>query len=241
MRLTLACLAMASIWMAAAPAHAAFVTQWQLGSPGRGWPAAGVNQAVDGGVFFAQEAGTNLPPGDPHSPAANQQADDDYYVAGSYPAPIGTVGDELVMERAFAGTDNTLRIHFNGSGIAATDTLRFSFEAINLHDQGGTERYGVEVRVNGELVMGELLITPALLNTVQTTPEFLAGDVGLAPGADNILELTGINHNADGGGNWMGMDFHQLEVEPIPEPSSFLLALTGGVLLLPCARRPRKK
>ena len=241
MRLTLACLALASVWMCAAPAQATFTPVWTLGAPGRGWPGDGVGGGPD--VDFIQENGASNPlPGSANSPLGAQQNDDDYYFAGTYPGPIGAVAnDELGMERAFAGTDNTLRIHFNGSGIAASDNLRFNFEANNLDGNGNPPRYGIEVRVNGSLVMPELVVGNSELNIVHTTPVFAAGDVGLVAGGDNILELTGINYNASGGGNWMGMDFHQLEAEPIPEPSSFLLALTGGVLLLPCARRARKK
>ncbi|MDX1523764.1 MAG: DUF5693 family protein, partial [Anaerolineae bacterium] len=42
------------------------------------------------------------------------------------------------------------------------------------------------------------------------------GDVGavFGPGGDNVIELTGINYNADGGGNWMGVDHVSLSALP---------------------------
>jgi hypothetical protein len=30
------------------------------------------------------------------------------------------------------------------------------------------------------------------------------------PGFDNIISLKGVNYNAEGGGNWMGIDYVQL-------------------------------
>ena len=65
---------------------------------------------------------------------------------------------------------------------------------------------------NGVLVQEEILIRPAELNTVYTTPEFSLAKVGAEVGAgpDNIVSLRGISYNADGGGNWMGIDSVQL-------------------------------
>ena len=51
-----------------------------------------------------------------------------------------------------------------------------------------------------------------------TTPEFsLASvDAQVGPGFDNIVSLRGINYNGDGGGNWMGIDYVQLNpVTPV--------------------------
>ncbi len=128
-RLFAVLLGAAIVCMFAGDVVAQWETVWQLGAPGRGWPQD------QGGVIYVQEAAQNPPPGDPMSPAVNQQADDDYYVAGTYPAPIGTVPDELVAERAFAGIDNDLRFHFNlPSNLNPDDKFRFSFEANNLHE-----------------------------------------------------------------------------------------------------------
>jgi hypothetical protein len=177
----------------------------------------------------------------------NQQADDDYYFAGVYPDPPTGVGivatDEIAMERAFAGTDNDLRIHFNlPTNINPNDKFRFSFEANNLHEDAAFSdpRYGVEVYVNGTLVHPEQVIRPADLNTVFTTGEFTAAEVGLVggPGADNVVWLNGAtnngaNYNAEGGGNWMGMDYHHLEIMPVPEPGTLSMLLCGLFWTIP--------
>ncbi|MCZ6795570.1 MAG: IPTL-CTERM sorting domain-containing protein [Planctomycetota bacterium] len=190
---------------------AQFETLWELGAPGRGWPQD------QGGVLFIQETGTNDPPGNPMSPAVAQQADDDYYVGGEYPAPIGVVPDENVMERAFAGTDNDLRIHFNiPADVSPEAFFRFSFEANNLDDRGknADPRYGVEVSFNGNVILSGLTIRADGLNNVNTTFPRRLEDVGalFGPGGDNVLALRGVNMNNDGGGAWMGMDYHHLEI-----------------------------
>ena len=240
-RLFAVLLGAAVVCMFAGDVVAQWETVWELGAPGRGWPQD------QGGVIYVQEAGVNDPPGDPMSPAVNQQADDDYYVAGTYPDPIGTVPDELVSERAFAGIDNNLRFHFNldtlDPPLHPDDMFRVSFEANNLHEDpelNSDPRYGIEVYVNGTLVHPEQIIRPAELNTVFTTAEFTAGDVGLsgAAGADNIVLLTGntnngANYNAEGGGNWMGLDYQHLERMPVPEPGSLSMLLCGIFWMIP--------
>ena len=94
---------------------------WTVGLPGDGWPQ---DLGTGGGeeTAFVQESGVNDLPGDPASPVVNQQSDDDYYFAGVYTTvvdggnydPVGPVAEnEAGAERAFAGSDNTLRYHFN--------------------------------------------------------------------------------------------------------------------------------
>lgn len=204
-------------------------TVWQLGAPGRAWPNDGVGGGPD--VDYIQEAPTtNAAPGSATSPLIAQQNDSDYYFAGVYPGSIGVVAsDELGFERAFAGANNTLRIHNNLAAVNPTDLVSVSFEANNLDANGSDSRYGIEVYVNGNLLMSEMVIRLADLNTVITTPAVSAASLGITPGSgfDNIVELRGINYSADNGGGWMGIDYTTLDASPVPEPSmSGLLVLS---------------
>lgn len=232
-RLPLLALVAVSAWSTAGTGFAQWTTIWELGAPGRGWPLDGVGGGPD--VDFVQEAGVNPPPGDPMSPAVAQQADDDYYFAGTYDTvldgngyvPVGSVlQDEIAMERAYAGADNDLRIHFNLPDLGSNEYFRFTLEPFNFDGNGADPRYGVEVYFNGNLVMEERILRQADVNTLITTDPFRISDVGAVtgPGADNVVWVRGINYNADGGGNWMGMDYHALEASEIPEPT------TGGIL-----------
>ena len=221
---------------------------WQAGAPGRAWPQDGVGGGPD--VDWIQETAVNDLPGAPDSGLAPRTSDDDYYFAGVYTTvvdggtytPVGVVAtDELGAERAFAGVDNSSRFHFNLTTVDPADLFSVSFEANNLHGQGGTEHYGVEVYFNNVLVAEEVDVNPGNLNTVITTPQFTLDSVNaqLGPGFDNYVELRGINYNASGGGNWMGHDYVALNADPnpIPEPSAPLLALLGSVLTLSFLRR----
>jgi hypothetical protein len=215
---------------------------WKLGDPGRAW------RADDGGVQFVQEAAVNDAPGDPMSPVTDQLADDDYYFAGNYGGTIGTVAmDEAAVERAFAGADNNLRFHFNlDAGSYDNDTLAvFSVNPFNIHDVGATSRYGVQISFNGNEILPETIVGIADLNNVITTAPFTLGSVGaiFGDGGDNVLQVSGVNFDADGGGNWMGMDYHELQTADatIPEPSSASLIMAGLLFLLPCFRRRARK
>jgi hypothetical protein len=194
---------------------------WSVGRNDDGWPAG------DGGgasASFVQEAGSNELPGDPASPEVAQQADDDYYWAGDYSTVIAGNGDyepvglvevnEEAAERAFAGTDNDLRYHFNLPGsIQPTDQLTVSYDALNLHTDGQLDpRYGVEVYVNNVQVQSEVVIRPDQLGQTYDTEPFTVADVNaeVGLGYDNIITLKGVNYNAEGGGNWMGIDYVQL-------------------------------
>ncbi len=213
---------------------------WKLGDVGTPW-----TEPLNG-VSFVQEGNVNDLPGDPNSPAVNQEADDDYYFAGTYPSPIDAVAtSEIAVERAFAGADNSLRMHFNLDGSAYNaDTLAvFSFSPFNFHVDGQDDpRYGVQIEFNGNEILPETVFRPADIGLATTSP-FTLGSVGaiFSEGGDNVVELTGVNFNGDGGGNWMGINSHELsEVDAIPEPSSVTLLLAGAVLLLMPFNRRRK-
>jgi hypothetical protein len=201
------------------------VIPWSVGLDDDAWPVG------DGGAentTFVQENGTVNPlPGSPTSPEVDQQADNDYYFAGSYSTlvagngtyePVGPVPvNEEAAERAFAGADNDLRYHFNlPISLKPTDKLAVSFDASNLQTDAPDPRYGVEVYFNGVKVQSEILIRSAQLGVDYTTPEFTLASVNaqVGPGYDNIITLKGINYNADGGGNWMGIDYLKLNAIP---------------------------
>jgi len=203
---------------------------WAVGKDDNGWP---VGNGGGPNATFVQEAGTNPLPGNPNSPEVNQQADDDYYLAGDYTktipsvvaqsgdyVPVGPVfANEEAAERAFAGTDNTKRYHFNlPTTLKPTDQLLVTFDANNLDTGGADPRYGIEVYFNDILVQPEIIIFPADLDKDYTSKPFTLASVNaqVGSGFDNVLTLKGINYNADGGGNWMGIDYVQLN--PIPTP-----------------------
>ena len=219
----------------ASVAQAQWSTVFEAGVPGGPWRDNG------SGVEFVQEAGVNDPPGNPDSPVENQQADDDFYFAGTYPDPIGTVDDEVAFERAFAGTDNNLRIHFNlPADLPGDQRFRFTFEPNNLdqRDVNADPRYGVEVLFNDTVILPETTIEPADLGIPVVTAEFSAADVGAMAGAsDNVITLRGINMNADGGGNWMGIQHHHLETAAVPEPACLSLLICGLICLFPRIRQ----
>jgi len=207
---------------------------WTIGLDDNAWPVG------DGGgpnATFVQETGTNPLPGNPASPEVNQQADDDYYLAGSYSTAIDSViaaygaytpvGDLLVnekaAERAFAGTDNDKRYHFNlPDTLLPTDLLSVTFDANNLDTGGADPRYGIEIYFNGVLVQEQIIIRPPQLGVDYTTPQFTLESVNaqVGPGFDNIVTLKGINYGGAGGGQWMGIDYVQLNnpTQPVPPP-----------------------
>src|SRR5688572_23492936 len=199
---------------------------WMAGRDDNAHPAG------DGGgpnASFVQENGSINPlPGSPTSPEVNQQADNDYYFAGSFLttiasvvamygdyAPVGEVPvNEEAAERAFAAADNDLRFHFNlPATMQPNDLLSVTFDANSLHTDGQSDpRYGIEVYFNGVLVQSEIVIRPPQMDVDYTTPQFTLASVNaqVGPGADNIVSLKGINYNNEGGGNWMGIDYVQL-------------------------------
>ncbi len=66
-------------------ATAQWTTVWQAGAPGRAGPLTG--SAADRMSISCRKPRYNPPPGDPNSPAVDQQADDDYYFAGELSGP----------------------------------------------------------------------------------------------------------------------------------------------------------
>jgi hypothetical protein len=203
---------------------------------------------------FVQENGTINPlPGVPNSPEVNQQADNDYYFAGSFTtvipsvtarygnyAPVGAVSvNEEAAERAFAAGDLDLRYHFNlPATLQPTDSLSVIFDALSLdtNPADGTvppptdPRFGVEVYFNGVLVQTQIVIRSAQLGVDYTTPGFSLASVNaqVGPGFDNIVSLKGVSYLAEGGGNWMGIDYVQLNATAGQAGTRLAIQRSGG-------------
>lgn len=224
---------------------------WTVGLNDDGWPVG------DGGgpnASFVQEAGINALPGNPNSPEMDLLADDDYYFSGLYAtvipgngayAPVGLVAaNEEAAERAVSAGDNNRRYHFNlPASLSSSDLLTVTFDPLNLDNQQATtgSRYGIEVYINGILVMPQSIVTPANLGIPYTTPPFsLASvDAQTGPGFDNIVTLRGTNYFSQGGGNWLGFDYVQLDSQPVPEPATGGLALAAvGIFAFARRRSP---
>lgn len=224
------------------------VFPWAVGKDDNGWPVG--NGGGENATFVQEANGITALPGNPKNREVAQQADNDYYFAGVYssviPAnevnygsyvPVGIVPrNEEAAERAFAAADNDLRYHFNlPATLKATDQVQITFDALNLDESGADPRYGIEVYFNSVLVQPEIVIRPAQLDTDYSTPPFTLASVNaqLGLGADNIVSLKGINYNADGGGNWMGIDYVKLDVPGAAEPLKFTgSTISNGKLTL---------
>jgi uncharacterized protein (DUF1800 family) len=160
-------------------ALADFTTVWSLGT----WDG---NPQEFGGAS-----------GPTSAPGSATVKDNDYYFAGTYPAPVGTVVTAEPwsnFENGLDGWTTTRRIHFNLTAGQATSTARMR---LNLHHcwggwwQQGTniymEGYGThtfEVRWNGVLIS-----TTSVTNQGTAIVETNAGTFTPVAG-ENILELS---------------------------------------------------
>jgi len=197
---------------------------------------------------FAQENGnSNLLPGNPANVNANQQADDDYYMAGIYSAVIPENGDYLLVgieprneeaaERAFVPSDLYKRYHFNlPADLKATDSLQVTFAVNNFDDRTNafSPRWDVQVYFNGQPVGDLVPLTTNELFKAISTPAFtlqsVDAQVGLGP--DNIVTLQGIPHNgAEGGGDWMGIDYVTVSTEIIKITAATINLATGKITI----------
>jgi hypothetical protein len=246
------CVSLASFAALSLSGDAAIV--WNVGRDDNQWNLTGTGGGPSA-VFVQETVPVNPLPGAPESMPINFSADNDYYFSGVYSTvipsttlfygdyfPVGVVpANEEAAERAFSSTGNDLRYHFNlPNTLSPTDLLSVSFDAFNLDTTGGADpRYGVEVYFNGVLVMPQVIIRPAQINQDFTTPLFSQASVNAVtgPGADNIVSLVGTNYNGDNGGNWMGIDYVQLDSQPIPEPSSAAMILFAAMGAAPFLRR----
>ena len=143
--------------------------------------------------------------------------------------------NEEAAERAFAAADNDLRYHFNLPGtLKPTDLVSVTLTrsiCMMANRIPATASKSISMACWSSL---EILIRAAELGVDYTTPQFTLASVNaqVGLGADNIVSLRGINYNAEGGGNWMGIDYVQLNGAAEP-PLAFLPpAVSNGQVAL---------
>jgi uncharacterized protein (DUF1800 family) len=181
---------LATVRLAAA---AQFTPVWQLGTDDERLPP-----------FGQENYNSNSEPG---SAAVK---DDDYYFAGTYPAPVGTLAvDEAPahFERAITSGDPRNRIHFALTAAAAANS-RFRI-TVDLCSGGapvpGFSRHDVRVTCNGQLVGVRNGIT------WDTTLVFVVPGSNMATVAGaNTLQIERTGGTA---GGYVGLDYLKLEVE----------------------------
>lgn len=155
--------------------------------------------------FGDEEWGTNAAPG------SATARDDDYYFAGSYPAPIGVVAASEPLSH-FAGAVTTgspiSRIHFPLSAAQAQTTARVRLVAHMIRgwfDGGkGFGTHTFQVRLNGSLIGSQTLTyaAPLIIEAPVTT---------LVTGA-NLLQIQRVNAPTP----YAGISFDALTFEVHP-------------------------
>ncbi|OYW73173.1 MAG: hypothetical protein B7Z37_22560 [Verrucomicrobia bacterium 12-59-8] len=182
--------------------QAGFSTYWALG----------VNDG-SANEFVSESYNSNAAPG------SATQKDDDYYFAGTYPAPIGVVAvsenPATNFERAITTSDPNDRLHFMLSAEQASSTGRYrlTFHLIWggwwLPEQGtggkGYGRHDVVVKMNG-VVVG----TKTFAHDDGWVLNFNASQVGAVAG-ENVLEISRVGGSTDA---WIAFDDVAFEVNP---------------------------
>ncbi len=177
---------------------APFVRLWQLGADDHASSP------------FSQESwGPNAAPG------SATQKDDDYYLAGTYPAPVGSLAaDEAIanFERAVTEGDSRNRIHFPLTTHQASATSRLRV-TVDLFGGGawigesipGFSSHNVTVTFNG-IALGAFTGIHADRTLVFTVP---ASSVAALAGA-NTLEIA---RTGGAPGGYISLDFIRLEAD----------------------------
>jgi len=177
---------------------ATFATVWQLGVEDR---------STEG--FSSENYSANVPPG------SATTRDDDYYFAGTYPAPIGVLAaNEPIanFERSVTSGDPRNRIHFplTAAQASSSNRLRVTFSLFGggVWVNGPLPTFGshdIAVRFNGVLIDTKPAITWDKFITV-TVP---ASSVNAVAGA-NVLQ---IERTAGTNGGYIQFDYVRLEAD----------------------------
>ncbi len=190
---------LAAVFAFARVAEASFITLWTLGV------------RDDSANEFAGENGSSNA-----APGSATLKDDDYYFAGVYPAPIGTVAVSEPLtnyERAITDGDPNNRIHFNLTAAQAVSTSRFRLNihfiwagwwtGVALGKDYGT--HVIRVRMNGHD-----LATQTFTHSGTMTVTANAAQVSPVAG-ENVIEISRIGTTPSA---WIVFDDLSLDVNP---------------------------
>ena len=171
-----------------------YATVWQLGTDD--------NQTAP----FSWEGSTANP-----APGSATVIDDDYYFAGTYPAPIGTVAaDESSgnVERALTPSNVRSRIHFPLTGAQASSSSRFRVTVDLFAGGAGVPGFGshdIAIRFNGVLVATRPAIT--WNNTIVFS---VAASAVSAVNGGNVIQ---IERTGGTGSSYIQYDYLKLEAD----------------------------
>lgn len=224
-RTSLFFVALAAGLQAVTTVNAQFVQQWQ----------AGLDNNTN--TEFGQEVSGLTP-----APGSATLKDDDWYFAGVYDSPIGTLTEDEPLanfERALTLGDSVNRIHFNLplALIQEGTEFRLVIDTVSNQSDVPTNPIPFTVQFNGVQVFSGLVDQVA---DFFITPSFFVGTgSGQVPATtgDNVLTLT---RSTTTGAGWMQFDYIRLETLAVPEPSA-VLSFAAGSLLLGFVRHRRQR
>ncbi len=180
-----------------------------------------IGEADDSQAEFSQEAGGNQP-----GPGSAEALDDDYYLAGTYPDPIGVVAvdeDWTNFERAITSGDPFNRIHFNLTDDLVQETIqmRLHVELGQIGSGGDESIHDVVIRVNGH----DIYSLTDIEEDVNIDASFLPTEVDAVVGA-NVIEIERTGQTAS---SWIQFDVISLDQRMILTDDPNLLIQTRNV------------
>ncbi len=185
----------------ASPLQAGFVSLWSVGT-------------ADGtpNEFGSENYSANAAPG------SATVRDDDYYLAGIYPAPIGPLASAEVLgnyERALTSGDPNNRVHFDLTPAQAAATARFRltfrliwggwWDPVAQTSGPGFGTHTVAVKMNGQTLATRVFTAGETMTIIMNAP------VVAAVAGANVVEFSRTAGTANG---WIQFDYATLEVDP---------------------------
>jgi len=146
------------------------------------------------------------------SPGSATARDDDFYFAGTYPPPIGTVSTQEPLshlERSLSTGSPICRLHFPLTAAQATSTARIRLVAHliwgGISNSKAFGDHQIEVRLNGSLLGTQTLSFASPLVIEAAAPSSTIGP--------NTLQIRRINPATPYG--WIAFDALSLEIHPL--------------------------
>ena len=150
------------------------------------------------------------------SPGAATVLDDHYYLAGTYPAPIGILAkDEFLtnFERSLTSSDPRNVIHFNLTSSQATSTglmrieLDFLWSGTSMNEGKNPAEHIVSISINGKPTS---FTSEAFQSYTLVTDKFSTVGLDLTEGA-NTLEIRRVGNTPRA---WLAIDQVSVELDP---------------------------